>query len=119
MCIYYCNGMVTWLLCHLQHVNVLLGEYTDLDLCSRSLWLSLFAKAYCGNVLVISLLCVGVFIFTLHIKSASCTHVSALLHALVAMALPVTAFLSPGVIGDGDDLPITSHACQWKPPRKR
>lgn len=53
--------------------------------------------------------------------SASCTHISALLHAL--------ASLTPAVIGTGNgndtsdeentSLPITSHLCQWNVPKKR
>ena len=51
--------------------------------------------------------------------SASCTHISALLHAL--------AGLTPAVIGTGSDtsdeentsLPITSYICQWNIPKKR
>ena len=51
--------------------------------------------------------------------SASCTHISALLHAL--------ASLTPAVIGTGSDasdedetsLPITSYLCQWNAPKKR
>ena len=54
-------------------------------------------------------------------KSASCTHVSGLLHALVAMC---PSFPSASMDPSSDDpqeeaLPITSYACQWKPPRKR
>ena len=52
-------------------------------------------------------------------KSASCTHISALLHALVA--------LTPQEIGQHaiDDnatdeaLPVTSFICKWNAPRKR
>ena len=60
-------------------------------------------------------------------ESASCTHISALLHALVAMRpatvseIPVKA---PSAIHNSDDddiegLPVTSFPCQWKQPRKR
>ena len=52
-------------------------------------------------------------------KSATCTHVSALLHALVAMT---PTHLNPSSSGDNvteEDLPVTSYPCQWKPPRKR
>ena len=46
-------------------------------------------------------------------KSATCTHVSALLHALVAMT--PTPF-NPSCSGDSEveDLPVTSYPCQWK-----
>ena len=60
-------------------------------------------------------------------KSASCTHISAVLHALVALtssggsgfqlkpALPSTS------LPDEEDevMPITSYLCQWKVPKKR
>ncbi len=55
-------------------------------------------------------------------KSASCTHMSALLHALVAMS-PAKFHLQPGLpaINEEDEeaLPVTSYPCQWKEPRKR
>ena len=57
-------------------------------------------------------------------KSASCTHVSALLHALTALAAPRFQ-LQPSEAGqmvadESDDVtPVTSLPCQWKPPRKR
>ena len=50
--------------------------------------------------------------------SSSCTHVSALLHALVA--LTQTEFqLHPDLCDSSNDdenkpLPVTSYACQWK-----
>lgn len=54
--------------------------------------------------------------------SASCTHVSGLLHALVAMC--PSSFQTPAANFSTSEteeeiLPITSYACQWKPPRKR
>ena len=54
--------------------------------------------------------------------SASCTHVSALLQALVAMT-PVQFQLRPSnppsLSLEEDNLPVTSYLCQLKPPRKR
>ncbi len=56
-------------------------------------------------------------------KSATCTHVSGLLHALVSLS--PSEFQLPGsetttaAPGDAEVLPITSYACQWKVPRKR
>lgn len=53
-------------------------------------------------------------------KSASCTHISALLHALVALT-PVP-FPVPSSVPDDEDaesVPVTSLPCQWKQPRKR
>ena len=53
-------------------------------------------------------------------KSASCTHVSALLHALSALHAP-SAFEPPmqEVDSDVESLPCTSQPCRWKPPKKR
>ena len=52
--------------------------------------------------------------------SASCTHVSTLLHALAAMS-PTEQF--PHMSTDDDDtendLPCTSYPCQWKKPWSR
>lgn len=54
-------------------------------------------------------------------ESATCTHISGLLHALVAM-LPSQNPL-PSCSGDSpleeEALPITSFACAWKAPHKR
>ena len=52
-------------------------------------------------------------------QSSSCTHVAAVLHALIAITQ--TKFrLQPALSIDDEDkvLPVTSYACQWKPPRK-
>ena len=57
-------------------------------------------------------------------KSASCTHVSAVLHALVAMT---TAGFKPQsttvqtILADDEEevMPVTSYLCQWKVPKKR
>lgn len=54
-------------------------------------------------------------------KSASCTHISALLHALAAIT-PVPFPVASSSVADDEDadcVPITSLPCQWKPPRKR
>ena len=56
-------------------------------------------------------------------KSASCTHVSGLLHALVGLApaqfQDSTKEPSTQVGHSEEPLPITSFECQWKPPRTR
>lgn len=56
-------------------------------------------------------------------NSASCTHISAILHALVALCPSLTPFQdgsSSHVVGDTEEsLPVTSFLCQWKQPRKR
>ena len=55
-------------------------------------------------------------------KSATCTHVSGLLHALVALSPSESV---PPPVADRndydseDELPVTSHRCQWVQPRKR
>lgn len=49
--------------------------------------------------------------------SASCVHVSALLHALVA--LKPTVIMQEDEDSDEESPPVTSLPCQWKPPRKR
>ena len=53
-------------------------------------------------------------------KSASCTHIFALLHALAAMT-PVPFPIAPRLPDDEDSecVPVTSLPCQWKQPRKR
>ena len=53
-------------------------------------------------------------------KSVSCTHISALLHALVAIT-PVSFPVASNIPEDEDPepVPVTSLPCQWKPPRKR
>ena len=51
-------------------------------------------------------------------KSVTCTHVSALLHALVAMT-PTHLKPGPSRCDVDEDLPVTSYPCQWKEPRKR
>ena len=56
-------------------------------------------------------------------KSASCTHVSAVLHALAAIN-PMSFQLRPNFLpadesGDEDLIPVTSLPCQWKRPRIR
>ena len=73
------------------------------------------------NVLLSKLIiskCLQIFILRifLHRKSATCTHVSALLHGLVAMS--PTAFLQRSN-SECDDLPITSYPCMWKQPNEK
>jgi len=57
-------------------------------------------------------------------KSASCTHISALLHALVSLTASQFQLRPTGlpeVLLDADNgtVPVTSQACRWKQPRKR
>ena len=72
---------------------------------------------YCENTIIINLR--GNYFFCR--KSASRTHVSTLLHALVAIT--PTWFPDPSSVGEDQEeteiFPVTSYACQWKPPRKR
>ena len=60
------------------------------------------------------------YLFYLYVcsESASCTHVSGLLHALVAMCPSKLEFISAATTSE-DPLPVTSYPCQWKLPRKR
>ena len=57
--------------------------------------------------------------------TASCMHVSELLHALLAMSPAQVHWVPcPSRVSDGDSesqepLPITSFVCQWKMPHKR
>ena len=56
--------------------------------------------------------------------SASCTHVSGLLHALAALAptqFPPSSATGSSVSTEESEetLPVTSYPCQWKAPRKR
>ena len=54
-------------------------------------------------------------------KSASCTHVSAMLHALVAMS-PIHFVASSDMAfleGDDEAIPVTSLPCRWKVPKAR
>ena len=77
-----------------QHVDVLLGMY----------YVSLNLK--CN------------LIFNCR-KSATCTHVSGLLHALVLLA-PAQFQATPSTTDDIElPLPITSYSCKWKVPKKR
>ena len=50
-------------------------------------------------------------------KSASCTHVSALLHALAALTPASDQNIQDS--SDEEAIPITSYLCQWNAPRKR
>ena len=53
-------------------------------------------------------------------QSASCTHVSALLHALSALNSTLFRLSRPVADNNSDDnVPVTSQPCRWKGPRKR
>ena len=55
-------------------------------------------------------------------KSASCTHISAVLHALSALkpSFDLRQNLPLAECNDDDpEVPVTSLLCQWKPPKKR
>ena len=60
----------------------------------------------------------------LYRESASCTHVSGLFHALVAVSpseklLPTIASPVANTTSQEETLPVTSFACSWKAPCKR
>ena len=63
-----------------------------------------------------------IIIFVDYRKSATCTHVSGLLHALVSL-VPAQFQAEPSTTSTANDveppLPITSYTCKWKAPRKR
>ena len=53
-------------------------------------------------------------------KSASCTHVSALLHALASLSPPGLNPHAQNISSDEETaLPVTSYLCKWNVPRKR
>ena len=59
----------------------------------------------------------------IHRQSASCTHVSAVLHALSGLN-PTSFRLQPNLPtvtseDDIEEVPVTSLPCQWKPPKRR
>ena len=59
---------------------------------------------------------------TFHRKSASCTHVSAVLHALVAVTSNGQLQYTPNSTlpeMEDESMPVTSKLCEWKIPHKR
>ena len=62
-----------------------------------------------------------IIVFFLCRKSASCTHVSGLLHALVSMSeSEIHMFKRPVTMANEEEvLPVTSYACKWNVPKKR
>ena len=65
--------------------------------------------------------CVNHGLFYFFRNSASCTHISALLHALVLLTAPQFS-LHPADSGqciEEEAVPVTSLPCLWKPPKKR
>lgn len=65
-----------------------------------------------------------IYVFSIQCSlSASCTHVSAVLHSLVALTSkgsPIQPTLPAASVDEGDGLmPVTSYLCQWKVPKKR
>ena len=58
-------------------------------------------------------------LFILYSNSASCTHVSALLHALASMTANHTVQVPTPVSDEEESAPITSYLCQWNVPHKR
>ena len=65
--------------------------------------------------------CVNHGLFYFFRNSASCTHISALLHALVLLTAPQFS-LDPADSGqciEEEAVSVTSLPCLWKPPKKR
>ena len=58
--------------------------------------------------------------FLLCSKSASCTHVSALLHALLCMSESELPMFKQPVTTENEEevLPVTLYSCKWKVPKK-
>ena len=84
----------------MQHVNVLRGEYYTV----------------CDIACIVSIV---IFLFVCR-KSASCTHVSALLHGLIEIT--PGSFPCGGNVQETEEeesVPVTSQLCQWKIPQKR
>ena len=128
---YYNTEMMIWLLLHQLHVNVLQGKlcvtykysnphapscvpiYTYI---SETLW-GVWGQGYMYTTHT-TIMCIIFFFFFR--KSASCTHVSALLHALVAATFTeFTIRPSSSASTSEEELPVTSYPCQWKAPKKR
>lgn len=94
-------------------------------LARRESWLpllKLFVNVQLGKFFTSG--CHLVLTFTCYRESATCTHISGLLHALVAMSptqnpLPESQSVSGNSSVEEEPLPITSFACAWKAPRKR
>ena len=62
------------------------------------------------------------FFFPFYTGNQPLAHVSALLHALVAIHPPISPFCSLGQAGACEDevaLPVTAYVCQWKRLKKR
>ena len=68
------------------------------------------------------IICYHIYFTCIHIHlyrlSACCVHVSALLHALVALT-PDLHCSKSNESSDEEAIPCTSMLCQWKPPCKR
>ena len=104
---------VKWQALILQLVNVLRGKWYNCN----ARWLTLRGKLLHYAKWHICIFCR---------KSASCTRISAVLHALVALtssggsgfqlkpALPSTSLPNE----EDEVMPITSYLCQWKVPKK-
>lgn len=83
-------------------------------------WVSTDCQYMCVSYILLSLLYMCVL--CAFRESASCTHISALLHALVVLrpgpniSTP-TASRDSGEDDEDNQLPVTSYLCQWKPPK--
>ena len=66
--------------------------------------------------------CITITLFY-HSKSASCTHISALLHAVSSLTAhrigSTQSVIAVNSHHEDEALPITSYLCQWKQPRTR
>ena len=68
---------------------------------------------------ILKLVTINLHIHTLFRESACCTHISALLHALVAINQPYFFAVSSEDVDDEEEIvPATSLPCKWKAPKK-
>ena len=127
---YCCCERITWRLSDQLSVNVLQGKLCAT--CSlipsllpvfQHLLMSIEMMERCGDMAIY------MYLHYVHINycptffvrmSAGCTHVSALLHALVATTFTeFTIRPTSSASNSEEDIPVTSYPCQWKAVKKR
>ena len=96
------------------NVYILLGCTGEMAVIERA-----SCECAAGYVFVI---CITITLFY-HSKSASCTHISALLHAVSSLTAhrigSTQSVIAVNSHHEDEALPITSYFCQWKQPRTR
>ena len=110
MCTYCLDEKENWPLFALLLVTALR------DMC---MWVSAYV-CVCACVLCVVLI-VFLFLVFSNRELASCTHVSAVVHAFASVN-PTSFNLKPNIhsagVTNGDEVPVTSLPCLWKAPRK-